>query len=261
MARKPSSAEAAADDTDRSVAKSLRKALSVLEAVAAQETHASSIAEIAMRTGIPRPTAYRLVQALVAEGYLTQDPIDGRLQIGMAVLPLASSVLDKNRMRLEALPHLHALAQRTGERVNLGILYQNQILYLGGVEKPSLPTIYTRFGKSAPVHCCSLGKAILAYMPESEVRTIISATGLVAQTRNSITSKQRFFEELIETRKRGYAIDREEHMTGTFCVATTIFNKRNQPVGAIGLSGHAMAPLIVEIETLKHTAELISHVL
>lgn len=261
MARKPSSAKAAADDTDRSVAKSLRKALSVLEAIAAQETHASSIAEIAMRTGIPRPTAYRLVQALVAEGYLTQDPIDSRLHIGMAVLPLASSVLDKNRMRLEALPHLHALAQRTGERVNLGILYQNQILYLGGVEKPSLPTIYTRFGKSAPVHCCSLGKAILAYMPEAEVRTIISATGLAAQTPNSITSKQRFFDDLIETRKRGYAVDREEHMPGTFCVAATIFNKRNQPVGAIGLSGHAMAPLIAEIGTLKHTAELISHVL
>jgi DNA-binding IclR family transcriptional regulator len=248
------------EDVDRSATKSLRKALSILDVVSVQE-YPSSIAEVAMRTGISRPTAYRLVQTLVVEGYLVQDPIDGRLLIGLAVLPLAANVLDSNRMRLEALPHLHALAQRTGERVNLGILYRTQVLYIAGAEKPSLPMIYSQFGKSAPAHCCSLGKSILAYLPKAEVHAVITATGLFAQTPKSITSMPRFLAELAETRKRRYAVDREEHIPGSFCVATTIFNQRHHPVGAIGLSGHAIEPLLSEVDTLRHTAEVISHVL
>src|SRR6185369_3556832 len=219
------------------------------------------IAEAAIVTGVARTTAYRLVEALVAEGYLVQDQVDGRLSIGFAVLPLAASLLDSNRMRVEALPHIEALARRTGTRVNLGILYRSRVLYLAGVEKPSLPTIYSRFGKTAPAHCCSLGKAILAYLPEADVRTLVAATGLAAQTPNSITALKRFLRDLAETHARGYAIDREEHLLGTFCVAATIFDSRRRPVGAIGLSGSELEPLIAETPNLRHTVEVISHVL
>lgn len=248
------------EDSDRSAVKSLAKALDLLEAVASAE-RAPTIAEAALGAGVARATAYRLVESLVAEGYLVQDAVDGRLSIGFAVLPLAASLLDSNRMRVEALPHLEALARRTGVRVNLGILYRNQVLYLAGVEKPSLPTIYSRFGKTAPAHCCSLGKAILAHLPEAEVRTLVAATGLAAQTPNSITDVRRFLQDLAQTRTRGYAIDREEHLPGSFCVAATIFDARRRPVGAIGLTGSALEPLVAETSHLRHTTEVISHVL
>ncbi|MBN8921361.1 MAG: helix-turn-helix domain-containing protein, partial [Rhizobiales bacterium] len=96
-------------DVDRSTVKSLRKAMAVLNAVALAE-RPLTIAELAVRARIARPTAYRLVQTLAGEGHLVQSPVDGRLSIGFSVLPLAASLLDRNRMRLEALPHLHALA-------------------------------------------------------------------------------------------------------------------------------------------------------
>jgi DNA-binding IclR family transcriptional regulator len=248
------------EDSDRSAVKSLAKALDLLEAVATME-RAPTIAEVALGAGVPRATAYRLVEALIAEGYLVQDPIDGRLAIGFAVLPLAGSLLDSNRMRLEALPHLEALARRTNVRVNLGILYRNRVLYLAGVEKPSLPTIYSRFGKTTPAHCCSLGKAILAHLPEADSRALVAATGLAAQTPNTITELKSFLKDLAETRARGYAIDREEGVPGSFCVATTIFDSARRPIGAIGLTGSALEPLITETDHLRHTAEVISHVL
>ena len=87
------------DDNDRSTVKSLRKAMAVLNAVAAAD-RPLTIAELAIRAGIARPTAYRLVQTLAGEGHLVQSPIDGRLSIGFSVLPLAASLLDRNRMRL-----------------------------------------------------------------------------------------------------------------------------------------------------------------
>ncbi len=249
-----------AADNDRSTVKSLRKAMAVLNAVAAAD-RPLTIAELAIRAGIARPTAYRLVQTLAGEGHLVQSPIDGRLPIGFSVLPLAASLLDRNRMRLEALPHLHALAQQTGERVNLGILHRERVLYLAGVDKPSLPTIYTRFGKTAPAHCSSLGKAILAFMREAEVMAVLRATPLIALTPASITAIPAFLEDLEQTRRRGYAIDNAEAAPNSFCVGTTIFDAANQPVGAISLSGRELSSLVAHVDTLRHTAEVISHVL
>ena len=69
----------------------------------------------------------------------------------------------------------------------------------------------------------------------------------------------RFLDDLEATRRRGYAIDREEHMANSCCVATTIFDGRNRAVGAIGVSGRNLDPLLTHLDVLRQTAELISH--
>jgi IclR family acetate operon transcriptional repressor len=258
LAKSAAVVAAAPDDPERSAVKSLRKALTVLNAVAGAD-RPLTVAEVAINSGIARPTAYRFVQTLVAAGYLTQDPADGRLSMGFAVLPLASSLLDRNRMRKEALPHLQSLAQQTGERANLGVLYRDRVMYVAGVEKPALPTIYSRFGRSAPAHCSSLGKAILAYLSEAEVRALLARKPLVALTPTTITNAAAFAKELEATRERGYAIDRAEHAFGSCCVAAPIFDANNRPIGAIGVSGRDLEPLIKHQELVRHTAEVISH--
>jgi DNA-binding IclR family transcriptional regulator len=211
MARLPldrSDSTDAADNADGSAVKSLRKALTVLNVVAGAD-RPLTVAGVAIKSGIARPTAYRFVQTLVAADYLVQDPLDGRLSVGFAVLPLASSLLDRNRLRIEALPHLHALAQQTGERANLGILFRRN--------------------------------------------------PLVAYTPTTITSRAAFMKELADTRARGYAIDNAEHVSGSCCVATPIFNAGNQPIGAIGVSGRNLGSLLKHHDLVCQTAELVSH--
>lgn len=247
-----------ADEADRSAIKSLRKAMALLNVIA-EADRPLTIAAAAMTAGISRPTAYRVIQTLVGAGFVEQDGQDGRLSIGFAVLPLASSLLDRNRMRLEALSHLHALAQKSGERANLGMLYRDRVLYIAGVEKPVLPTIYSRFGKNAPAHCSSLGKAILAFLPEKEVSALLACTSLARFTPTTITSRPAFLKELSEIRKRGYATDRAEHLAGSFCLAAPIFGSNNRAIGAIGLSGRALDPLIEHKDLVCQTAEVISH--
>ncbi len=135
----------------------------------------------------------------MSEGYLRQDPESGRLAIGFSVLMLSASLLDSNRMRLEAIPHLQSLSKLTGERNNLGIIHQNKVLYLAGVEKPSLPTIYKPFRKNRA------GTLLLAWQghsrarPGAEVQALLAAEPLYAQTANSITSMPRFIEDLEAT--------------------------------------------------------------
>lgn len=258
MARVTVVESAIPQDTERSAVKSLRKALTVLNAIASAD-RPLTVAEVAINSGIARPTAYRFVQTLVAAGYLAQDPGDSRLSMGFAVLPLASSLLDRNRMRKEALPYLQSLAQQTGERANLGVLYRDRVMYVAGVEKPALPTIYSRFGKSAPAHCSSLGKAILAFLSEAEVRALLARRPLIAFTPSTITNPSLFTKELQQTRERGYAVDQAEHAPGSSCVAAPIFDANNRPIGAIGISGRELDLLIKHQESVRHIAEVISH--
>lgn len=247
------------DDSNLSAVKTLRKALAVLDAFASAE-RSLSVAEVAVRAGLTRPTAHRLVQTLLAEGYLAQDPRDGRLEPGYSVLKLAGTLLDTNRVRLAALPHLKNLANTSGERANLGILYRDQMLYLGGVEKPSLPTIYSRFGKTIPAYCSAIGKAILSYLPERELDDYFKSAGLERRTESTITDEAALRDDLAKCRKEGYALDREEHCIGVFCIASAILVE-GKPVAAIGLSGRSLEPLLTQKKLVQHTAEVISHVL
>jgi DNA-binding IclR family transcriptional regulator len=242
---------------EASAVKTLKKAIELLRIIGASE-RPLPIAAAALASGISRPTAYRLVQTLVAEGLVQQDEASGALSVGLAVLPLAASHLDANRLRVEALPHLDALAQKVGERVNLGILYRGQVLYLAGVEKPSMPMIYSRFGKTAPSHCCSMGKAILANLSRETARSLLPKV-LERQTDQTITDIAELWNDFDEILKRGYAIDKEEHLRGTFCIAVPVFDSARNPIAAVSVSGRDLQPIAGNVELIMHAAEVISH--
>jgi IclR family acetate operon transcriptional repressor len=134
------------------------------------------------------------------------------------------------------------------------------MLYLAGVEKPSLPTIYSRFGKTSPAYCSAIGKSILAHLPEAELRDYFRHRQLVRHTETTIADEPALRAELAEVRKQGFAVDREEHMAGTACVAAPIF-LQGRPVAAAAVVGRLLDPLLQHTEAVKHTAEVISHIL
>jgi DNA-binding IclR family transcriptional regulator len=239
--------------------KTLRKALAILDAFALAE-HPLSVAEVAVRADVTRPTAHRLVQTLVSEGYLNQDTRDGRIAPGYSVLKLAGMLLDTDRLRLESLPHLQELARISGERTSLCIMHRNQALYLAGAEKPSLPTIYSRFGKTLPAYCSASGKIILAYLPEHEVQRYLRSVPLLRRTASTITDEATFRDELAKAREEGFSVDREERQIGYFCLASAILIE-GRPLAAIAVSGRTLEAVVIHKDSVQHAAELISHVL
>jgi DNA-binding IclR family transcriptional regulator len=240
------------------VVRTLAKALDVLEAVS--DSGGLSVAGIASIVGLNRTTTHRLVQALAQAGYLQASENGRGYDVGLRVLPLAARHLDNNRVRLAALPYLNSLAQQTGERVNLGILFDGELLYLAGVEKPSLPNVYSRFGKLAPVHCCSLGKAILAHLSKDEQSAIIEQRPLSRHTANTIVDPEALVGELAEIRRRGYATDDQEHIDNVWCVAAPIFDG-GRATAAVGVSGGNRDKVFGMADDVRHAAEIISHIL
>lgn len=247
------------DDYELSAVKTLRKALAILDAFAVAQKPLT-VAEVAVLTGVTRPTAHRLVQTLIAAGYLSQDPQNNRITPGYSVLQLAGGLLDSSQLRLESLPHLEALARSTGERVGLALLHRHQVLYLAGVEKPSLPTIYTRFGQTTPAYCSAIGKAILAHLPEEELSAYFASESLAGLTPTTITEESALRAELAEIRRTGFSLDRGEENPGMFCIGSAIL-VRGRPLAAIAVIGRTLEGVLPHREAVQHTAEVISHVL
>lgn len=238
--------------------KSLLKALDILQFVS--ESDASlTVSQIAFGLKMNRTTTHRLVGTLATGGYLSKTENKNTYQVGLKLLPIAARVLDSIKLRVEAMPHLQELSRKCGERVNLGILYEGGVLYLGGVEKPTLPLVYSRFGKKAPAHGCSLGKVILAHMPEREWDSFFKKNPLVKVTEKTITSPQKFRKHLLEIHEQGYALDQEEHIPGSFCVAALIRGPSGQGLGAISISSGNPKKMKDFLSDLLHTAEVISH--
>ncbi|MBL0419850.1 IclR family transcriptional regulator [Ramlibacter sp. AW1] len=244
----------------QAMVKTLGKALALLDKVGQCE-HPPTIGELAVIAGMSRPTTHRLVQTLVAAGFLQQNPRDARLSIGLSVLPLASRLLDTHRLRTDALPHLQALAQKLNTRVNMGVLHQGRIMILAGADKPHLPTIYSRFGRTVPVHCCGLGKAILAWLPQAQVQAILAERPMVARTPNTLTSVPALLAELDATRDRGWSTEFRENTATSCCIAVPVFDGAERPAAAISIAGRSLEALEAEVPAALETAELISHML
>jgi len=240
--------------------KSVIKGLKILEFIA-DSTSPPTLVQITKALGMNRTTVYHLIQTLESEGYVTKERQSNAYLLGLKILPLGGKALDSNKLRIESLPYLQGLNRKLEERVNLGILYDSEVLFLAGIEKPSLPLMYSHIGKKAPVHCCSIGKIILANLPEHEVERVINQKPLTRLTENTITDLSIFKRHLSEIKSQGYAVDNAEHISGEYCIATLIKGEEGRGIGAVSASAHDLEKIKQHLAALFETAEIISHLM
>ncbi len=145
---------------------------------------------------------------------------------------------------------MRKLQDRFQETVNLAVLDDNMAVYIEILESNHAFKISAQIGGRDYPHCTSLGKAILAFLPDQEVEAIAAATGLPRLTDRTITSIERLREELEVIRTRGYSIDDGENEEGARCIGAPIFNRRGQVVAAISISGPAQHLSQELIETM-----------
>ena len=243
-----------------SYVKSVIKGLKILEFIA-DSASPPTLVQITKALGMNRTTVYHLIQTLESEGYVTKEQQSNAYLLGLKILPLGGKALDSNKLRVESLPYLQGLNRKLEERVNLGILLENEVLFLAGIEKPSLPLMYSHFGKKAPAHCCSIGKGILAYLPEQEAEQVINQKPLTRLTENTITDLSLFKRHLSEIKSQGYAVDNAEHISGEYCIASLIKGEEGRGIGAVSASAHDLEKIKQHLDDLFKTAEIISHLM
>lgn len=221
-------------DRSPGAVQSLERAARLLRALG-EAGRPLSAGELAAAVGLPRPTVYRLLQTLCAEGWVAQN---GRsFVIGSAVLWLAARRLDQLELRTVGRPVLQELRDRTGETVHLGVLEGGRVVYVEKLESPGPLRMASMVGRIVPAHSTALGKAMLAYLPREEVEQVIQRHGLVRRTPHTITDPARLFQELAAVRARGFSVDNVENEEGIRCVGAPIFDHRGRVAGALSVSG------------------------
>lgn len=218
------------------VVKSVARALDIIELVSSSKA-GLGVTEIANKMDINKSSVFRTLATLEQYGYIEQNEETGRYRIGYAFLNVSSKLLDSLDVRAEAQSVLRQLEAETNEVVHLVVYDRGEVVYIEKLDGNEALRMHSKVGKRAPVHCTSVGKAILAYLPVPEVVDIINRKGLPVHTEHTITTKEAFLEELSVVKKNGYALDLEENEPGIRCIAAPVFDHNGTVAAAVSISG------------------------
>ena len=197
---------------------SIERAMALLEAVARNEA-GMGLSQIATETGLPLPTIHRLVRTLVDLGYLRQEP-SRAYALGPRLLLLTES--SQTMLNGIARPHLGKLVDRVGETANLAMLDGDRAAYLAQVPSRHPMRMFTEVGRRVMLHCTGVGKALASTLPPDEVQTMLSRSGMPAQTERTLTDPDVLLRQLEWVREHGYALDDGEQEIGVRCVAVPV---------------------------------------
>ena len=214
----------------------LRKGLAVLEVLLAAET--LSMIEVQRRAGLNKTMAFRILRTLVETGYVAHDPEARRYSLGLRLLEFSSAVTSRLDIVTVSQPLITDLWEAFDETVNLGLLRDQRIAYVAMIESRQGLRMSARAGSRDPLHSTSLGKAILAFLPDPRRDSLIASSLPLARiTPKTITEQPALLDELELTRARGYAIDDEENETGAICVGAPILNGDGEAFAGLSISG------------------------
>jgi len=226
---------------DKNYIEVMGKILAVLEYFVERggAQRAIPFAEVAAAVPFARTTVHRILYSLDKLGYVEKEGIKANYRLATKFFDLTGPAIHFRRLQSVSKGVMQNLLLRFGETVNLGVLDDGQIAYIEVLQSPSALRIAATPGERNPVHCTSLGKAILAFFPESEVEAIIEHHPLIRRSLKTITQKKHFLEHLALVRERGVALDIEENLAGVVCAAAPIFDQAGRAVAAISVSGPA----------------------
>ncbi|MBD3804112.1 MAG: helix-turn-helix domain-containing protein [Thioclava sp.] len=217
---------------------SFAKGLRVIECFGA-ETPRLSIAEVAQATGFDRATARRCLLTLHAEGYADYDgkfftltPKVLRLGMGaLASLPLPQVVQ----------PWLDQLTDRIGQSCSVSILDGTEIVYLARAAQRRVMSIGLMPGSRLPAHCTSMGRVLLAALPQEEARARIAASDLTPRTSFSLTEPEEIMARIAQVRRDGYALIDQEVEIGLRSLAVPLHDTHGRVIAALntGLAASA----------------------
>ena len=216
---------------------SFAKGLKVLECFNADHTRVT-ITDVAEATGFDRATARRLLLTLHASDYAEYDgkfftltPRVLRLGMGaLAALPLPQIVQ----------PWLDQLTEQIGQSCSVSVLDGDEIVYLARAAQRRVMSIGLMPGSRLPAHCTSMGRVLLAALPEADARAIINATDMTPRTPKSLTGPDDVMTELTRVRAQGFALIDQEVELGLRSIAVPVLNARGQVLAALNTGMAAM---------------------
>ena len=217
--------------------KSLQKALGILVHLG-QYGPEMGITDLAATMSLNKTTVYRLLSAMQKFELVEQNPDNDRYRLGLRLYELGSRALESRTLQHEAHRFLLEMSRRSRETVSLAVPTSGAVICLDRVNSPhTIITTRTDVGARFPAHCTAVGKAVLAWLPESEVDAILCLNGLPRFTASTLVRVFDLKQNLRQIRERGIALDDQELERGLSGAAAPVHAAGGRIVAAIGMAG------------------------
>jgi len=217
---------------------SVDRAMRLLEAIA-EAGGETTLTELSQRTRLNISTCHHLLSTLVHRGYVAKVPVRRSYALGARILYLSNACLQVD-LPARAAPFIERINEKTGETVHLAVLQGDTMVKVAKRESRHPVRVDTgTLGRTDAPHATASGKAMLAWLPEDDMRRVLSH-GLTRFTPKTIVEWPNLIEALRHVRRNGYAMDDEEYQPGVICIGAAIRDHNGAVVGAISASTPTM---------------------
>lgn len=193
--------------------------------------------DLSNRVGLNKSTTHRILNSLIYLDYAKQDEATSKYRLSFKIWEIANHFINKIDIVDILRPIIRELVNKIEETVHLVQLEGEHAIYLDKIESYSNTIrMASNVGKTIPLYCSGVGKALLANMKDSEIETIWNNSKIICHTEYTITNFNTFMKEIQMVRKLGYALDNEENETGVRCIAAALQTKGQDSIYAFSVS-------------------------
>jgi IclR family acetate operon transcriptional repressor len=212
----------------------VEKGMRVLEALG-QDGEASTLQHLAARVGLVKSSVFRILYTFRELGYVEQNR-RGVYSLTAKMYALARKAPGRASLVSVVRPHLARMRDESGETASLAEWRRGKVLLVDVAEGRQKLRLSLDVGDDCPLHASALGKAIAAHLPPEELATVLRTTGMPAYTAATVTDRAEFLRELVQIRRRGLAVNREETIEGAILVGAALFDANGTAFAAVSLS-------------------------
>ena len=214
----------------------LERAVDILQ-VLSEDSRELTAGEVADRLSLHKSTIHRLLTVLDQHRLIRRNADTGRYALGLRLFEFGTRAVRGLRLRDQAQPHLDQLARETGETAHICVLDRGDMVSIAYAEGPRSLRMPATVGRRTPAYCSAVGKAMLAFVSEAALDTVLLEGPLRACTSKTVVTRAALLEDLRQTRTRGYSIDDEEIEKGLRCVGGPIWTYTGEVVAAMSVAG------------------------
>jgi IclR family acetate operon transcriptional repressor len=223
--------------SDRYTVRSVARAIRLINIVAAGPPEGLSLSDLARSLGASKSTTLALARTLTTAGILRDARPGPRYCLGTTLIRLGDITRSQLPRGDICRPVLSELAELTRMTSRVAIWDEGYPVFIARVDGPGSVRFHATLGQREVPHTSAAGKAMLATMPDEEVRAICAATGMVRRTARTITDVDSLLANLGVARANGFAVDDEEDAEGIFCVGAVFSGHGDSCAGAVSLTG------------------------
>ncbi len=221
--------------------KSVIKALEIIELLDLEG--AMGITEIAGRLNMDKSSVFRALNTLKSKHYVRQDPDTLKYANSYKLFEMGHNVVRETGLPKLGYRFMRQLSREVEGAISLGIRDGLKAVYIDKIESDATVRVSMKIGQSLPLHCTGMGKSLLAYLPEDQLREIVAGLSFEKNAPNTHLTPESYLTDLEGVRRRGFSIDDEEHIPGLYCVAAPIFDASGMPIAAISVANVKVSPI------------------